>query len=164
MVTWASPDKISAYWILSKTRYCAFQVITLWQIALWLSRQRPIHLQPLISHINNESGNSCCDTAAWDAHYLLQISLSRKLCVQYSDIKSQLSRLDLTLNYKTEEKDEDKDWLNKTTEEGDTTRECLYLLCLGQDRLIAAADKGVLVPLYWAIWPGPMTVAPLSAF
>lgn len=50
---------------------------------------------------------------------------------------------------KTEGKDESK--TETVSEKAMATEECLYLQCLGRDRLIAAADKGLLFPLYSAI-------------
>lgn len=129
-----------------------------------------------ILHIKNKSGKSC-GTADWDKltpKYKPDVHThthKKVMCTMLLLNPRWADLIQLWVDWgrkmKTKRKGGSKTetvpW--KRDGGGETTTHCFYLPCLGRDRLIAAAaDKGLLFPLYSAIWPGPVTAAPLSAF
>lgn len=107
-----------------------------------------------MSSINNESENSCCDSAAWEAQATgRQRSLSGKLSCRNLILKSQLGRLQPALDHQCEGRNDSV-----------KTAERRYRLCLGPGRSTAAAgDAGVRLPVKPVVWLGPGTAAPSCA-
>lgn len=110
--------------------------------------------QRAMSYINNESENSCCDSAAWEAQATGgQRSLSGKLSCRDLILKSQLGGLQTALDHQCEGRNDSV-----------KTAERRYRLCLGPGRsTAAAADAGVRLPVKPVVWLGPGTAAPSCA-